>query len=261
MVQYVYEPRMGLSNARNAGLACANGDIILFTDDDVIVAQDWVEQMVLSIVDGRCDVVTGQITAPPHLMRPWMGTMHKIAVALTDGIPHKNGEVEVYGANMGFRSSVLKKVPAFDPELGAGALGVAEETLFTWQLRKAGFTIGYAPKAQVLHRFDPMRLRRENLLKTALKFGRSIAYLRYHWEHRDIWNPHVTWLSYWARLHLRRIVHKPPPLDAEGCPAWEMSYVEQMEMCKQFRLECQRPRNYVREGFVKNAQIDRLGLV
>src|SRR5579872_1336099 len=36
-VDYLFEPRPGLSNARNAGIQAARGDILVFTDDDVIV--------------------------------------------------------------------------------------------------------------------------------------------------------------------------------------------------------------------------------
>jgi glycosyltransferase involved in cell wall biosynthesis len=35
-LRYVHEPRQGLSHARNLGIAHASGDILLFTDDDVI---------------------------------------------------------------------------------------------------------------------------------------------------------------------------------------------------------------------------------
>src|SRR5687768_12283242 len=35
-VRYVYEPQQGLSRARNCGLGTSSGDLIIFTDDDVI---------------------------------------------------------------------------------------------------------------------------------------------------------------------------------------------------------------------------------
>ena len=44
-LRYVEEPRQGLSRARNAGLAVAGGDVVAFTDDDVVVDPAWV---------GRC---------------------------------------------------------------------------------------------------------------------------------------------------------------------------------------------------------------
>src|SRR5207253_11169792 len=37
----LFEREPGLSHARNAALAAATGDYILFTDDDVLIAQSW----------------------------------------------------------------------------------------------------------------------------------------------------------------------------------------------------------------------------
>ena len=41
-LQYVFEPRQGLSYARNAGIAAARADVVAFTDDDVRVADNWI---------------------------------------------------------------------------------------------------------------------------------------------------------------------------------------------------------------------------
>ncbi len=252
-LRYVCEPNKGQSNARNAGLANARGDIILFTDDDVLVAEDWVEQMMSSLVNGQCEAVTGHFTLAPHLTRTWMSPMHKWWLASSpDAQPH-NGARELIGGNMGFRRSVLERVPAFDPELGPGALGFADDTLFGWQLSEAGFEIGYAPKARAIHQLDVSRLRRNHWLGDARKRGQTEAYIRYHWEHTEIRSPRLTRLLYFIKLHLRRGLQRPPRLESEGCPLWEISYVLNMAMCRQFCLERQRPRNYLQRGLTKRS--------
>ncbi|MBO6511182.1 MAG: glycosyltransferase family 2 protein, partial [Roseibium sp.] len=42
-VRYVREDRPGLARAHNTGLLYARGDILAFTDDDVVVDRHWVE--------------------------------------------------------------------------------------------------------------------------------------------------------------------------------------------------------------------------
>src|SRR5690242_2260831 len=41
-IKRVFEPTPGLSNARNAAIAVAQGHYLIWTDDDVLVSADWV---------------------------------------------------------------------------------------------------------------------------------------------------------------------------------------------------------------------------
>src|SRR5207249_3103024 len=42
-VRYLPEPELGLHNARHAGARAANGEILLFTDDDATFDAGWVQ--------------------------------------------------------------------------------------------------------------------------------------------------------------------------------------------------------------------------
>jgi glucosyl-dolichyl phosphate glucuronosyltransferase len=251
-VRYLFEPKKGKANALNSGLAQAQSEIILFIDDDVLVAEDWLEQIVAPLLNNKCDAVTGQITLAPELMRSWMTPMHRWWLASSIDAQAHGGSRELIGANMGFRRSVLKRVPAFDPELGPGARGLGEDTLFGWQLVEAGFKIEYVPQAAIIHQLDSSRLRRFYWIDDARKRGRTEAYMTYHWEHLGIKNPRLVWLFFWIKLWIERFFKPLPKLEDEGCPRWEMGYIWRMELCKQFCLDRQHPRNYTRRGLVKN---------
>jgi glycosyltransferase involved in cell wall biosynthesis len=248
-LRYVSEPKPGQSLARNTGLSAAQGEIILFTDDDVRPAPDWLEKMVTPLMEGTCDAVVGTVREAGHLQRSWMEPFHKVWVA----IPAGNGDTEreLVGANMGFRRSVLQRVPAFDTELGAGALGFGEETLFSWQLCEAGYRLRKVSDAVIVHHFEPSRLRHSQWLADARKRGHTSAYLLHHWQHGAVKNPLLRASYFAAKLRLRRILQPPVPMDAEGCAPWEMSYLHTIEMCRQFLKECRRPRNYTRHGLQK----------
>ena len=100
-VRYVLEPRQGQCYARNTGMARAQGDIILFTDDDVRPPADWIAGMCAPILSGEADAVQGGVRMAPHLQRGWMLPIHRSFVA--DTIWWDKSEVKsLIGANMAF---------------------------------------------------------------------------------------------------------------------------------------------------------------
>jgi glucosyl-dolichyl phosphate glucuronosyltransferase len=248
-VRYLYEGRVGKSNALNTGLAAALGEVLLFTDDDVVPARDWLEKIATPLLNREYEGVIGKIQLAENLLRPWMELDHKRALAAFAG--NCQPVTELIGANMGLHRSVFQRIPGFDPELGPGASGFGEETLLSWQMDKAGLRLGLVSAAVIVHHPDGSRLSRAEWLKGARKRGCSLAYILYHWEHGELKRPLVRHYYLSAKLFFRRLLQPPPPLDAEGCPPWEMSYVAEIEMCRQFLQERKRPRNYERHGMKK----------
>ncbi|EEF62381.1 glycosyltransferase [Pedosphaera parvula] len=248
-VRYLYEEKAGKSNALNSGVAAAQGEVILFTDDDVIPVVDWLDRLATPLLKRKCDAVVGRIELAESLLRPWMDSTHKLWLAAPDLPP--DGEVELIGANMGFHRSVLKSVPKYDPELGPGASGFGEETVFSWQLCAAGLRLKSVPEALVVHHPAASRLLRSQWLAAAHKRGKSLAYMLHHWKHGEIRVPAFRAGFLKLKLLLRRMMQPPPPLDGEGAPSWEMSYVAEIEMCRQFLKERRRSRNYEKKGLVK----------
>jgi glucosyl-dolichyl phosphate glucuronosyltransferase len=247
---YLFEPRQGQCFARNAGLAAARGRFILFTDDDVRPPVDWVEGMCAPLLAGRAEAVAGGVRIAPHLLRPWMGWRQRAWLASTDSIDAHEPD-RMVGANMAFSKEVLKQVPAFDTELGPGASGFYDETLFTFQLREAGFRVASALGVTVEHHFDESRLLRASFLDSARKMGRSRAYWSYHWEHRELPSPQRELALARLRLAKWRAWRWREWRGAEGMPDWEMALLEQTHFLRHYLAERKRPRKYTRRGLVK----------
>mgnify|MGYP000874901911 CR=1 FL=1 len=250
-VDYRCESTSGKCRALNHALAHTRGEMILFTDDDVRPPPDWIAGMTQPLIDhGPCAVAGGVVIAP-HLSRAWMTPLHRSWLAATDWLDPQNPRGMV-GANMAFSRDVLQRVPAFDVELGPGALGFGDEQLFAYQLLEAGYRIVGRTAVKVEHHFEPGRLLRSSWLQAARKRGRAQAYCGHHWAH---------WTSRYvrprralaaARLALYRLTHSANP-DAEGCSERELTLEFQYALYCAHLRERQRPRNYSYRGLVSRA--------
>lgn len=243
-IHYVYEPRPGKSRAQNAAVAQAQGEALLFTDDDVEPADNWLENMARPLLENRFDAVAGRILLAEDLRRPWFSHLHGIWLAEVREPKVQLNTSGLVGASMGIRRDVFDRIGHFDEELGPGATGFGEETLLWLQMKEAGMRVCPVNDTFLIHRPDPSRLLRSSWLASAKRFGHTRAYLMHHWEHTQV--PYPALCAFWTQIKLlsRRLPRRPVQIDGEGCPDWEMSYLVRIESLKQFVKESRRPRNY-----------------
>ena len=258
-VRVVQEATPGVARARNAGLQEASGEILMFTDDDTRLPENWISAMCDPILSGRTDAVAGCIALAPELERPWMKRPHRAVLASTDLLDLDDPQ-EMFGASMAFARRVLEKVPSFDEELGPGTpVGGMEDSLFSWQLKEAGFRLVACTDAVVEHRPDASRLSRSSFIAAAGQYARSLAYINYHWSHtrpralEKIRNPWLNLAYHRTRLHLLRwkcrlTIGKPR---SEGIPLWEFAALQHIERVRQYQRERGGVRNYDRRALVK----------
>ena len=117
--RYCFEPRQGLSFARNHGIAQARGRYILFTDDDVAAEPDWVRRIVEGMTSSRCDACGGYIapvweSPPPAWLTQRFHGFLAIKTERTDTHPISGDLPLPFGANMAFRRDVFMRFGLFD---------------------------------------------------------------------------------------------------------------------------------------------------
>jgi glycosyltransferase involved in cell wall biosynthesis len=262
-IRSVVEPTPGVARARNTAIEEAEGRILLWLDDDVRVPSDWMRQMVRPILSENADAVTGKVVLAPHLRRSWMKKFHRTALASTESIDPEAPK-NLMSGNMAFSRTVLEKVPGFDPELGPGSrMGALEDTLFSWQLREAGFRIAMVTEAPVVHCFDSDRLRRQAFIQAAVARGQSLSYIRYHWSHHQEsdWTHRSRRHEFWrhprlvlAKRFLERKMRqgrywmKGRSFVIDKQEFWSIMNLYSL---RQYLLERRRPRNYRERGMEK----------
>jgi glycosyltransferase involved in cell wall biosynthesis len=228
-VRRIMEETRGLCYARNRALAESKSDVIVFTDDDVRVSPGWIDSLVRPLLDGRADAVVGGIRLAPHLQKAWMTPAYLI------------------GANMAFVRSVTAKVPEFDVELDPGRLGAWGDSLFSWQLREAGFRLQGAFDHEIEHHFAECRLSRSSLLRAARIQGVCRAYVSHHWQHES--RPGFSRRLVRRLLSLAKLRAKGMRRQsAEGVPMSELEAVESIWLERQWIQEHRRPRHYAKRG-------------
>jgi glycosyltransferase involved in cell wall biosynthesis len=248
-LRYIFEPQPGQVRARNRGLAEAAGDLIVFTDDDVAPAEDWLVRLSAPILANTADAVAGRVRIAPSRERPWMTVFHRSWVACTAALDPLNPG-RMVGANMAFARSILEKVPAFDEELGPGALGFGDDTLFSQQIKEAGYRIAFAFDAVVEHRFTEDRLEARQWKRSAKALGQVDAYISHHWEHAVWRHPHWALCKGYLQL-LRNRIFAFTRRPKSPAPEPYLSALRHFHALLYYVRERKRPRNYERHGLVK----------
>jgi len=141
-----HEQNLGLSVARNTGIAAATGEIVAFTDSDCRVDEDWLHYLVGALL--RSDFVG---VGGPNLLPPEDSLVAAAVMASPGGPAHvmlTDRQAEhIPGCNMAFYKWALAKVGGFDPTFRAAG----DDVDLCWRLQQAGLDIGFSPAACVWH--------------------------------------------------------------------------------------------------------------
>ena len=213
----LFEPNPGQSNARNCAVAAAQGGLILWTDDDVLVDTAWVAAYCCAA--GKypdASFFGGQILPwfegnPPRWLQTSYATIGS-AFALRDlGVEpfQLSPQIVPFGANFAVRTEAQRRYP-YDPELGLrpGSRMGGEETTVIRKMLADGLTGWWVPGAKVRHFLPKNRQTKRYIASVHRAYGEYQAITGgkvggIHWFGR----PRYLWrklLSAGIRYYLRR---------------------------------------------------------
>src|SRR6185295_1953335 len=170
-LRYVFEGHQGKSNALNTGLAETDAAIVVFTDDDVRVGEEWVAAACRPMLeDASIDYTGGPVLPLWEAPCPaWLdqkrsdlwGTLAILDYGPDAFIFEERRRVPL-GANMAVRRTLIERIGGFDPALGrrGNSLLGQEQAEFFCRSRAIGARGLYVPRMSLQHHVPARRLTR-----------------------------------------------------------------------------------------------------
>jgi len=181
-IRLLQEKIAGLSYARNRAIQAATGDILLWTDDDVLVEPRWLERIINGFRTFDADFVFGpsrpawEVGSAPE----WFSPLHYGKLALIDygAQPFRVRDLSTpfFGLNFAVKRGVLIELGSFREDLGVKEdSGGGEDIDLFRRAQAAGRTVVYVPDAIVEHVIPPVRMTR-TFHRDKLKAGLPMYY-------------------------------------------------------------------------------------
>jgi len=168
-LRYVFEPALKLSKARNRGLSVAQGEVVIFIDDDAIPRKrDWARSLAGAYKDPAVGAAGGDAYPvwPDGKAPAWLPGLLSYNLGITRFNRRKIIRCRYpnypFGVNISFRAESVRQLEGFSNHLGrAGDRPLAgEEQELCMRLEKAGLKVLYVPHASVDHFIRPEKLTR-----------------------------------------------------------------------------------------------------
>lgn len=225
-LKWLFESEQGQSHARNCAIDAAEGELLIWTDDDVLVDPHWLAAYVAAAKKWPeagffGGVIEPWFESPPPRWLQVVWSQVETAYAARDfGAQEFAFDLKrvPFGANFAVRTAVQRS-QRYDPSLGRIGSGMVggDDTHLLRSLLAAGWEGRWVPKARVRH-FIP-------------KDRQSVRYLR----------------RYYHGMGLLRGREAPPTNGRHmfGCPRWLWRRAIEEELRYRFQRAFQRPEIWI----------------
>lgn len=143
---YVRSDIRGLSIARDLGLRSSARPLVLYTDDDCVAVDGWIDPILERFGDPTVGAVTGRMLDHTLIGATTVASPPRRYTRTLEGLDAGHGAV------MAFRRELLIELGGFDHVLGAGRhLAGAEDLDMFWRVLDAGHAIVHDPACVIHH--------------------------------------------------------------------------------------------------------------
>lgn len=185
-ITYLFEQRQGVHFARNSAAKIATGEILYFTDDDMIATSRLLAELVTVFErDPLVGTATGRVLPkwecepPEWILKLCYNGWLSIFDPSEEGIKIKEDDPGVYSCHQAIRRDAFFRTGGFNPEstytdyIGDG------ETGLNIKLKALGYKFGYNSKSLIHHMIPPSRMTQDYLNKRMANQGSADCYTEY----------------------------------------------------------------------------------
>lgn len=159
----------GFSEANNRGAAIAEGDLLVFLNNDTAVEKEWLTELVKGLqFDPKIAICGSKVVfySDPRIIDFAGGLMSPIGAGINVGFSDSDGPAynsfkytsHAYGASMLMRKDVFQQLGGFDSDYFA----YHEELDLCWRCWLQGYKVYYIPSSVVRHKRSVTSLSEKN---------------------------------------------------------------------------------------------------
>ncbi len=183
-ITVLHEPLAGKNRALNRALEVAEGDLYVFTDDDVLVGEDWlVEWRAVADAQPDFDIFGGRTLAlwPRDVSEDFLKRLQMGVLYARHDDDFKEGPCNtnyVFGTNMAIRASIFASGMRFSDTIGPDGTpnyAMGSDTEMSRRLEAKGHKAWFAWAPVVQHIVPPEHLEPAWILRRGYRWGRGLA--------------------------------------------------------------------------------------
>lgn len=163
-VRRMKEPRRGAHFARNAGATVSVGEILYFTDDDMIADPDLLAKIVVPFsMDANIGAATGRVlpkweTEPPVWVLTHCRNQLLSLSDLGESLIVADNDPGVFSCHEAIRRDIFFKAGGFNPDTNAGKFVGDNETGLNIKVRNLGYRFAYVGESVTHHVIPASRM-------------------------------------------------------------------------------------------------------
>jgi glycosyltransferase involved in cell wall biosynthesis len=187
-IRYIFEKRQGVHFARNTAAKIAMGDVLYFTDDDMIADKDLLREIVKVFeFDTKVASVTGRVLPKWEVNPPdWVIKLCYNGLLSINDPPEEfiisTHDCNVFSCHQAILRDVFFKSGGFNPENTAGMWIGDGETGLNIKIKQLGYKFGFNGASIIYHVIPSQRMTQSYLNQRVANQGNCDSYTQYR-EH------------------------------------------------------------------------------